>query len=134
MLLTYAAPDGSLTRVQLVTGLRRDFAKADVDRNGCLNENEVRKINQQRWKDDASSASPLIDFKNNGCLDFDEYAAEPLSLFDQLDAKGTGKLTAAQLKPGSKPSTQQGQSTNGDQGRHHGGGDAGPSATTGQSG
>jgi hypothetical protein len=122
MLLVYAAPDGSLTRAQLDTGLRRDFAKADVNHNGCLSPDEVRAINQQRLKDDESTASPLIDFKNTGCLDFEEYAAAPRSLFDQLDVHGTGKLTAQQLKPGSKPATPPGQSPDSTDAHHHHGG------------
>lgn len=103
MLLPYAAPDGTLTRAQMEAGLHRDFNKADLNHNGCLNDKEVRAINQQRWTQDASTASPLIDFKQNGCFDFDEYAATARSLFDQLDREGTGKLTAQQLRPGSKP-------------------------------
>jgi len=103
MLLVYAASDGSLTRAQMEAGLRRDFSKVDTNHNGCLDDNEVRAINEQRWKEDASTATPLIDFKNNGCFDFDEYAAAARSLFDQLDRDGTGKLTAQQLRPGSKP-------------------------------
>jgi hypothetical protein len=103
MLLVYAAPDGSLTRAQMEAGLKRDFNKVDLNHNGCLDENEVRAINEQRWKDEASTATPLIDFKNNGCFDFDEYAAAARSLFDQLDRDGTGKLTAQQLRPGTKP-------------------------------
>src|ERR1700722_20978703 len=123
MLLVYAAPDGSLTRAQLDTGLRRDFAKADVNHNGCLSPDEVRAINQQRLKDDESVASPLIDFKNTGCLDFEEYAAAPRSLFDLMDVDGTGILTAKQLKPGLKPPTTSGQTPDSTQGHHrHGGG------------
>ena len=103
MLLAYAGPDGSLTRAQMEAGLHRDFNKADTHHTGCLDDAQVRAINADRWKNDASTASPLIDFKNNGCVDFDEYAATARSLFDQIDTKGTGKLTAQQLKPGSKP-------------------------------
>jgi hypothetical protein len=103
MLLAYAAPDGSLTRAQMEAGLHRDFNKIDVNHSGCLDDNQVRAINQRRWTQDASTASPLIDFKHNGCFDFDEYAATARSLFDQIDREGTGKLTAQQLRPGSKP-------------------------------
>lgn len=103
MLIAYAAPDGSLTRAQMEAGLRRDFDKVDTNHNGCLDEKEIRAINQQRWKQDASTASPLIDLKQNGCVDFDEYAGTARSLFEQIDREGTGKLTAQQLKPWAKP-------------------------------
>ena len=100
MLLPYVGPDGTLTRAEMEAGLRRDFEKADPDHDGCLDADQVRAINQQRWKEDASTASPLIDFKHNGCVDFDEFAATPRSLFDQLDADGNGRLTADELHPG----------------------------------
>jgi hypothetical protein len=120
ILLAYAAPDGSLTRAQLETGLRRDFDRADTNHDGCLDENEVRAVNQERWKQDASTASPLIDFEHNGCVNFDEFAATARTLFEQLDRKGEGKLTADQLKPGSaKPPAQPDNPP--PQGRHRGG-------------
>jgi len=86
-------------------GLRADFAKVDVDHNGCLDANEARAVNEERWKEGASTASPLIDFKHTGCIDYDEFAATPRSLFDQLDKKATGRLTPKQLHPGRRPST-----------------------------
>ncbi len=100
ILLHYATPDGILTRSRLMAGLHRDFDAADVHQKGCLDDDEVRAINQARWADDASSASPLIDFKRQGCVDFEEFAATPLSLFEQFDVDGKGVLTAKQLKPG----------------------------------
>jgi hypothetical protein len=106
MLLPYASPDGSLTRAQLEAGLHRDFDRLDPGHSGCLTENQVRTINAERWKQDASTASPLIDFKHNGCIDFGEYAATPRSLFEMLDRKGDGKLPPQVLKPGkAKPGT-----------------------------
>jgi hypothetical protein len=123
ILLAYAAPDGSLTRVQMETGLRRDFDKLDANHSGCLDENEVRAVNEARWKADASTASPLIDFKHNGCVDFDEFAATARSLFDMIDRDGTGKLSAQQLKPGAKKPAQPANNGQGEETRHrHGGG------------
>lgn len=124
ILLAYAAPDGSLTRGQMETGLRRDFDKADADHDGCLDDNEVRVVNEERWKQDASTASPLIDFKHNGCVDFDEYAATARSLFDLLDRNGDGKLTPDELRPGTKKptGTDQNQNSNSHHGHHQGGG------------
>lgn len=100
MLEKYADKQGVVTRAAMEAGLRADFAAADVHHSGCLDENEVRAINEARWKEDASTASPLIDFRHAGCIDFDEFAATPRSLFDQLDKKGKGILTAKELHPG----------------------------------
>jgi Ca2+-binding EF-hand superfamily protein len=103
MLEKYAGKDGIVTRAAMEAGLRADFAKADVDHNGCLDADEARTVNEERWKESASTASPLIDFKHNGCIDFDEFAATPRSLFDLLDKKGDGRLTPAELHPGRRP-------------------------------
>jgi hypothetical protein len=103
MLDRYADKNGVVTRVAMEAGLRADFAKADINHDGCLEPNEARAVNEQRWEEDASAASPLIDFQHNGCIDFDEFAATPRSLFDQLDTNGDGKLTPQELHPGRKP-------------------------------
>lgn len=100
MLDKYADKDGVVTRAAMEAGLRRDFAKADTDHKGCLDSNEVRAVNEERWKESASTASPLIDFKHTGCVDFEEFAATPRSLFDLLDRRSKGRLTAAELHPG----------------------------------
>ena len=103
MLEKYAGKDGIVTRAEMEAGLRVDFAKADVNQDGCLDANEARVVNEERWKESASTASPLIDFKHTGCIDFEEFAATPRSLFDMLDKKGVGRLTPAQLHPGRRP-------------------------------
>jgi hypothetical protein len=105
MIEKYANKAGVVTRGALEAGLHADFSKADGNHDGCLDKNEVRVINEERWKEDASTASPLIDFKHNGCVDFEEFAATPRSLFDQLDKNGDGKLTPAELHPGRRPSS-----------------------------
>ncbi|HWY14944.1 MAG TPA: hypothetical protein VNX86_07385 [Rhizomicrobium sp.] len=109
MLDKYANKNGVLTRAALEAGLRADFAAADVGHTGCLDENEVREINEARWKEGASTSSPLIDFRHNGCVDFEEFAATPRSLFEQLDKDGNGQLTPKELHPERKsqsPSAQ----------------------------
>jgi hypothetical protein len=103
MLEKYAGKDGVVTRTGMEAGLRTDFAKADIDHNGCLDPDEARSVNEERWRESASTASPLIDFKHNGCIDFDEFAATPRSLFDMLDKNGDGHLTPAELHPGQRP-------------------------------
>jgi hypothetical protein len=108
MLQKYADKTGVVTRAGMEAGLRADFAAADKNRNGCLDEDEARAINEARWKEDASATSPLIDFLHNGCIDFDEFAAAPRSLFEQLDRNGDGRLTQQELHPGRKPPGQSG--------------------------
>ncbi len=103
MLEKYADKNGVVTRAAMEAGLRADFAKADINHDGCLDKGEVRAVNEERWREDASTASPLIDFKHNGCVDFEEYAATPRSLFDQIDRNGDGRLTPQELHPGRKP-------------------------------
>ncbi len=102
MLDKYADKDEVVTRAAMEAGLRADFAKADTNHDGCLEANEVRTVNEERWRVDESAASPLIDFEHNGCIDFDEFVATPRSLFDQLDKNGDGKLTPQELHPGRK--------------------------------
>jgi hypothetical protein len=93
MLEKYADKTGVVTRAAVEAGLKADFDKIDVNHDGCLNQDEVRAENQRRWQLDASTYSPLIDFKQNGCVDFQEYSETARSLFDQLDRNGDGKLT-----------------------------------------
>ncbi|MBV9063065.1 MAG: EF-hand domain-containing protein, partial [Alphaproteobacteria bacterium] len=76
-----------------------DFAKADAKHTGCLDAEEARAVNEQRWQQDQSTYSPLVDFKGDGCIDFDEFAATVHSLFDQMDANGDGKVDAKELRP-----------------------------------
>ena len=103
MLDKYADANGDVTRAAMEAGLHADFAKADANHDGCLDETEVRAVNEERWREGASTSSPLIDFRHNGCVDFDEFAATPRSLFEQLDRNGDGRLTWKELHPGRKP-------------------------------
>lgn len=98
MLLRHDANhDGILTRKELETGLRAEFAAADTGHTGCLNDAQAAAINQKRQDEDKSTATPLIDWNRDGCIDFREFSAAPYSLFDQLDKDGDGKLTAKEM-------------------------------------
>jgi Ca2+-binding EF-hand superfamily protein len=111
MLLKYDADhDGTLTRKELEAGLKTDFNAADKEHKGCLNSDEVTAINEERMSYDESAASPLIDFKNRGCIDFDEYAQMARSLFEQLDADGDGELTPKELH--ARPKKDKGNAPN----------------------
>ena len=94
--------DGTVTRTELEQGLRTDFSEADAKHTGCLDADEARAVNQQRWEQDQSTYSPLMDFKGRGCIDFEEFAATPRSLFDQMDANGDGQATPNELRPESR--------------------------------
>jgi len=126
--------DGSLTRAELEAGLRADFAKADVKKTGCLDDDEARAVNEQRWADDRSTTTPLVDFKGKGCIDFDEFAAAPRSVFDALDRDGNGVLSPQELNPYAPAKKDDGSSSpdSGHHHDHHGGGDT-PSNLSGSS-
>jgi len=109
--------DGSLTRAQMEAGLHRDFVAADKDHSGCLNADETMAINQERFAEDQSTASPLVDLTGRGCIDFNAYATTARSLFDTLDRDGNGILTAQELHPWQPAKKDDGQD---DQQEHHG--------------
>ncbi len=111
--------DGSLTRGQMEAGLRKDFAAADANHTNCLDGDETSKINEERIAADQSTASPLVDFKGTGCIDFDEFANTPRSLFDALDRDSNGVLSAQELHPWAPLPNPNGQNGGDDSEHHH---------------
>lgn len=108
MLLKYDANhDGSITRAEMEAGLKADFAKADYKHKGCLDEDETEAVNEERFREDKSAATPLVDFSQNGCISFDEFADAPRSLFDQLDTDNNGILTPKEIHPEQQRQDQQ---------------------------
>jgi Ca2+-binding EF-hand superfamily protein len=91
--------DGIVTRDEFLTRLRADFAAADTAKKGCLSDSQVLAINQKRIETDQSAASPLQDWNQDGCVNFQEFSAAPVSLYDQLDANGDGRITAQEFGP-----------------------------------
>ena len=108
ILLKYDANhDGTVTRAELIAGLKADFAAHDSHHNGCLDADQAAAINQSRVDEDQSTATPVMDWNQDGCIDYTEYSAAPYSLFDQLDADHDGKLSAKELQnAGAKPKDQ----------------------------
>ncbi len=127
-LLRYDANhDGTLTRDELKSGLRAEFDAYDVNHTNCLGPDQVRTINQLRVTQDASQATPLVDWNQDGCIDFNEYSGATLSLFDTLDKNGDGELSPQELNAGNRPAGAGGQPDGsgrggGRGGHHHGGG------------
>jgi hypothetical protein len=104
MLLTFdTSKDGIVTRDELIAGLRAEFAAHDVKRNGCLDGDQAADINQSRVDADQSTATPLMDWNQDGCINYTEFTAAPYSLFDQLDRNRDGRLTP--LERGVRPAT-----------------------------
>jgi hypothetical protein len=101
MILKYDANhDGTLTRDELIKGLKAEFALHDTHHNGCLDPEQAGDINQGRVEADQSTATPVMDWNQDGCIDYTEFSAAPYSLFDQLDANHDGKLEPKELQRG----------------------------------
>jgi hypothetical protein len=132
ILLRYDADkDGTLTKAELIAGLKAEFATHDTKHTGCLSDDEIAAINQQRVDRDQSAATPLVDWNHDGCLDYSEFSAFAYSLFDQMDKNGDGKITPQEFNPNAKPAAGQkpDQGPAGRQrgrGRRGGGGGGGP--------
>jgi hypothetical protein len=130
-LLRYDANhDGTLTRAELLGGLHAEFNTYDAKHNNCLGPDQVRDINALRVQQDGSQATPLVDWNQDTCIDFNEFSGTMLSLFDTLDKNGDGVLTpeemrAAGITPAQSPNAQ-GNSGGRHGGHHHGGGAGGP--------
>ncbi|HEY1710618.1 MAG TPA: hypothetical protein VGG10_20285 [Rhizomicrobium sp.] len=99
MLKYDANKDGSVTRAELDAGLRAEFAAADTNHDGVLDPDEVRAVNAARLQAEGTAASPLIDWNQDGHVDFEEFAAGPRTLFSQLDRNGDGVLSPDELHP-----------------------------------
>jgi hypothetical protein len=121
--------DGTLTRAELLAGLHAEFNTYDVNHNNCLGPDQVRAINQLRVQQDASQASPLVDWNQDNCIEFNEFSGATLSLFDTLDTNSDGQLTPQELNAaGVKTPGAAGQgdgSGGGRHGGHHRGGGGG---------
>lgn len=103
MILRYDANhDGTVTRAELEAGLHADFDALDVKHTGCLDKDQVEAVNQKRVAADRSTASPLMDWNGDGCVDFNEFSLTPRSLFDTLDRNNDGKVTPQEFHPGRK--------------------------------
>jgi Ca2+-binding EF-hand superfamily protein len=109
MLTRYDANhDGILTRAELEAGLKADFDAADTNHDGRLDKDETRAENEKRWKEGLSTTSTLVDWNQDGYVDFDEFAGTARSYFEQLDRKGEGQIDLRKLQP-AKPADKPGE-------------------------
>lgn len=95
--------DSQFSRSELEAGLRKDFAVADKKHDKRLDADEARAINQERWDADASMASPLVDWNQDGFIDFTEFGATARSLFAQYDLDGDGIVTESEVMRVARP-------------------------------
>ncbi|HTO40013.1 MAG TPA: hypothetical protein VL026_03485 [Rhizomicrobium sp.] len=91
--------DGTVTKAELEAGLKAEFDVADPNHTGCLAAAEVTTINEKRWQEQGSTATPLIDWNQDGCIDLNEYAGTARSLFTEMDRNADGKLAPEELNP-----------------------------------
>ncbi len=118
-LLKYDANhDGTVTKAEMDAGLKAEFNAADTDDDGCLKSDQVRAINERRIRELGSTATPLIDWNQDGCVDFNEFAGPARSLFTAMDRNEDGKLDPKELNP-------TGAARGKRRGGEEGGGDAG---------
>lgn len=100
ILLQYDANhDGILTRAELENGLKADFAAADTNHDGRLDRDETGAVNNRRWTEGLSTTSTIVDWNQDGYVDFNEFAGTARSLFTQFDRKSEGQIDLRKLAP-----------------------------------
>ena len=90
--------DGTVTRDEMEAALRRQFAACDLNGDGHIDLREMQAENDRRFRVNGAGASPLIDWNQNGEIDFDEFATTARSLFAELDRNMDSKLTPDELR------------------------------------
>ena len=90
--------DGTVTRDELQRGLRRQYDAADLNHDGKIDIREMQAENDRRFRAFGTAASPLIDWNQDGIIDFTEFASTALSVFDEMDKNHDGKLEPSELR------------------------------------
>ena len=94
--------DGTVTRRELEAGLRQAFWQADTNRDGRLDPDEAIAANVRRIEKDQSTAIPLIDWNQDGYIDFGEFANGARSQFKLLDTNDDGQVTPDEFRNGAR--------------------------------
>ena len=90
--------DGTITRAEMEAGLKKEFDAADTNHDGKLDADEAAVVNAQRWDADKSTASTIVDWNQDGFIDFNEFAGTARSLFADIDRNNDGQLTPDELQ------------------------------------
>ena len=90
--------DGTVTRDELEAGLRRQYAAADLNHDGKIDIREMQAENDRRFRAFGTAASPLIDWNQDGMIDFTEFASTARSVFEEMDKNHDGKLDGNELR------------------------------------
>jgi Ca2+-binding EF-hand superfamily protein len=90
--------DGTITRAEMEAGLKADFDAADTNHDGRLDPDEVLAVNERRWAEGQSTASTLVDWNQDGFVDFNEFAGTVRSLFAEIDTDSNGELSPKELQ------------------------------------
>ncbi len=95
--------DGIVTRQELEDGLKRQYATADLNHDGKLDLREMQVENDRRFRAFGTEASPLIDWNQDGIIDFDEFASTARSVFEEMDKNHDSKLENNELRLPAQP-------------------------------
>ncbi|HXJ01546.1 MAG TPA: hypothetical protein VNH44_09995 [Micropepsaceae bacterium] len=90
--------DGTVTRDEMETALKRQFEACDLNHDGRIDLREMQVENDRRFRAFGTGASPLIDWNQNGQIEFEEFATTARSVFAELDKDHDGKLDMNELR------------------------------------
>jgi Ca2+-binding EF-hand superfamily protein len=90
--------DGTVARDEMEAALHRQFDAADTNHDGRLDVAEMQAENDRRYRAAGTAASPLIDWNQNGQIDFEEFATTARSMFAEMDKDMDGKLAPDELR------------------------------------
>jgi len=90
--------DGTVTRDEMEAALRRQFAECDTNHDGRIDMREMQAENDRRFRAFGTGASPLIDWNQNGFIEFDEFATTARSVFAELDKNMDNRLDSNELR------------------------------------
>ena len=90
--------DGTVTRDEMEAALKRQFDVCDTNHDGRIDLREMQAENDRRFRAFGTGASPLIDWNQNGEIEFDEFATTARSMFAELDKDMNGRLDMNELR------------------------------------